>query len=80
MDHWEAATPREGAMASRNSNGNDRERPLDAEIERYREAADSALWQLEWIVGYLHKIRKPQIARVLDRNRKQILKDIGASG
>jgi hypothetical protein len=30
--------------------------------------------------GPIHKIRKPQIARVLDRNRKQILKDIGARG
>jgi hypothetical protein len=62
--------PREGcAMASRRSNGNDRERRLDAEIERYQEAADSALGQLEWIVGYLHKIRKPELARALDRNR-----------
>ena len=67
-------------MASRSSNGNDRERRVDAEIERYQEAADSALGQLEWIVGYLHKIRKPQIARALDRNRKQILKDIEARG
>jgi predicted aconitase len=64
-------------MASRNNNGNDRERRLDAEIGRYQEAADSALGQLEWIVGYLHKIRTPEIARALDRNRKQ-LKDLGA--
>jgi hypothetical protein len=33
-------------VASRNNNGNDRERRLDAEIERYREATDSALGQL----------------------------------
>jgi hypothetical protein len=65
-------------MASRSSKDNDRERRLDAEIERSQEAADSALGQLERIVGYLHKIRKPEIARALDRNRKQILKDIGA--
>jgi hypothetical protein len=64
-------------MASRRSNGNDRQRRLDAEIERYQEAADSALGQLEWIIGYLHKIRKPELARALDHNRKQILKDIG---
>jgi hypothetical protein len=61
-------------VASRRNN--DSERRLDAEIERYREATDSALGQLEWIVGYLHKIRKPEIARALDRNRKQILKDM----
>jgi hypothetical protein len=64
-------------VASRRNNDNDSERRLDAEIERYREATDSALGQLEWIVGYLHKIRKPEIARALDRNRKQILKDMG---
>jgi hypothetical protein len=64
-------------MASRSNNGNDRQPRLDAEIERYQEAADSALGQLEWIVGYLHEIRKPEIARALDRNRKQILKDMG---
>jgi hypothetical protein len=51
----------------------DGQRELDREIERYREASDSALDQLEWVVGYLNKIHKPQIARALDRNRKQIL-------
>jgi hypothetical protein len=49
---------------------------LDREIERYQEAAISALEQLEWIVGYLHKIRKPELAQVLDRNRKQIIESI----
>jgi hypothetical protein len=68
------------AMASRNDNGDDRERRLDAEIERYQKAADSALGQLEWIVGYLHDIGKPQIARAIERNRKQILKDFRATG
>jgi hypothetical protein len=52
----------------------DGQRELDREIERYREASDTALDQLEWVVGYLNKIHKPQIARALDRNRKQILK------
>jgi hypothetical protein len=59
-----------------NGNGNDRERELDREIERYREASVTALGQLEWVVGYLYKIRKPRIARTLDTNRKQILKDV----
>jgi hypothetical protein len=63
-------------MDSRNDNGNARQRELDREIDRNREAADSALGQLEWTVGYLHKIRKAEIARALDRNRKQILKDL----
>jgi hypothetical protein len=63
------------------SSGNgDRQRVLDREIERYREASVSALDQLEWVVGYLNKIRKPQIARALDRNRKQILQRVQAGG
>ncbi len=61
------------------SSGNgDGQRELDLEIERYREASDSALGQLEWVVEYLYKIRKPQIARVLDRNREQILQRVQA--
>jgi hypothetical protein len=58
-------------------NGNG-QREVDREIERYREASVSALDQLEWVVGYLNKIHKPQIARALDRNRKQILKRVQA--
>jgi hypothetical protein len=67
-------------MASGNDYRNDRLGELDDEIERYREATASALGQLEWIVEYLHKIHKPQIARALDRNRKQIVKDIRVRG
>ena len=62
-------------MDSRNRNGNARQRELDREIDHYKEAAISALGQLEWIVGYLHKIRRSEIARALDRNRKQIIED-----
>jgi hypothetical protein len=58
-------------------NGN-AQREVDREIERYREASVSALDQLEWVVEYLNKIHKPQIARALDRNRKQILKRVQA--
>ena len=64
-------------MGSRNGSGDRRLQELDEEIERYREATDSALGQLEWIVVYLHKIRKGQIARPLDRNRRQIIEEIG---
>jgi hypothetical protein len=69
-------------MGSRNSNnnGNDRLLELDDEVDRYREAADAALGQLEWIVGYLHKIRKGSIARALDRNRKQIIEEMRGLG
>jgi hypothetical protein len=57
----------------RETNGDDREREVDREIERYREAATSTLGQLEWVVRYLYEIRKPELARALDRNRKQII-------
>jgi hypothetical protein len=61
------------------SAGNDNgQREVDREIERYREASVSALDQLEWVVEYLNKIHKPQIARALDRNRRQILKRVQA--
>ena len=61
-------------MDSRTSNGNDHQR--DLELERYREATASALGQLDWIVGYLFKIGKPEIASVLNRNRKRIVEDL----
>jgi hypothetical protein len=61
-------------MASDENRNGDRER--DREIGRYRQAAISTLEQLEWVVGYLHKIRKPELAQVLDRNRKQIIERI----
>jgi hypothetical protein len=63
-------------MYSRETNGDDRARELDREIERYREAATTALGQLEWVIGYFYEIRKPELARALDRNRKQIVERI----
>jgi hypothetical protein len=42
------------------------------ETERYRRAADDALQQLNWCIGYLHGIRKAHIARVLAQNRSVI--------
>jgi hypothetical protein len=44
----------------------------DDEIERYRRAAEDALQQLDWCIGYLHGIRKTQISSVLSRNRSRI--------
>jgi hypothetical protein len=49
------------------------ERDVDRDIERYREAATYALEQLEWCVEYLYRVRKPDIAQVLARNRRRIL-------
>ena len=41
-------------------------------VEHYRRAAEDALQQLEWCIGYLHGIRRIRIARALARNRRQI--------
>ena len=42
------------------------------EVERYRQAAEDALQQLDWCIGYLHGIRKSHISRTLSRNRNFI--------
>jgi hypothetical protein len=42
------------------------------ELERYRQAAEDALQQLDWCIGYLHGIRKVDISRALARNRAHI--------
>jgi hypothetical protein len=44
----------------------------DEEIERYRRAAEDALQQLDWCIGYLHGIRKVDISKALAKNRSQI--------
>jgi hypothetical protein len=40
----------------------------------YRRAAEVALEQLNWCVGYLHRIRKHSVARRLAQNRAVILR------
>lgn len=42
------------------------------DTERYRRAAEDALQQLDWAIGYLHGIRKTEISRALARNRSHI--------
>jgi hypothetical protein len=42
------------------------------EAERYRHAAEDALQQLDWCIGYLHGIKKVKISRALARNRSVI--------
>jgi hypothetical protein len=42
------------------------------ETERYRQAAEDALQQLDWCIGYLHGIRKVGISRALAKNRAHI--------
>ena len=42
------------------------------ETDRYRQAAEDALHQLDWCIGYLHGIRKTKISQGLARNRSYI--------
>jgi hypothetical protein len=42
------------------------------EKDRYRQAAEDALQQLDWAIGYLHGIRKTGISKALARNRSHI--------
>ncbi|HEY6779076.1 MAG TPA: hypothetical protein VI122_21425 [Thermoleophilaceae bacterium] len=63
-------------MGSPETNDDDRASELNLEAERYRHAAAHALEQLEWIVGYLRKLRKSELASALDHNRREILERI----
>ena len=42
------------------------------EADRYRKAAEDALQQLDWAIGYLHGIRKTDISKALAKNRAHI--------
>jgi hypothetical protein len=53
------------------SDGNQADRKQE-EADRYRQAAEDALQQLDWAIGYLHGIHKVDISRALARNRSYI--------
>jgi hypothetical protein len=44
----------------------------DDELERWRRAAEDALQQLDWAIGYLHGIKKHPEAKALAANRRII--------
>jgi hypothetical protein len=46
------------------------------ELERYRRAAEDALQQLDWVIGYLHAIRQNREARMLSSNRQTIRRNL----
>jgi hypothetical protein len=52
--------------------GNSKQR----ETDRYRRAAEDALQQLDWAIGYLHGIRKVDISRALAQNRSYIRRQL----
>jgi hypothetical protein len=44
-------------------------RELEDEVDRYRQAVEDALQQLDWCIGYLHGSGRKGIARALSKNR-----------
>jgi hypothetical protein len=44
--------------------------------ERYRLAAEDALQQLDWCIGYLHAIRKSELSARLAQNRTMIKRNM----
>jgi hypothetical protein len=55
---------------TRQRNGNSESKQDEA--DRYRRAAEDALQQLDWTIGYLHGIKKTEISRALAKNRSFI--------
>ena len=54
-----------------------RARAKGDEVERYRRAAEETLHQVDWCISYLYRIRKPDIAQALERNRTTIRRRMG---
>jgi hypothetical protein len=61
-------------MSSRGASDMDEEQ---RRAERYREAAEVALEQLELVIGLLHRLRRSNIVEVLEKNRTTIVKRYG---
>lgn len=47
-----------------------------AETDRYRRAAEDALQQIDWCIGYLHGIRKTKLSQQLAKNRSFIKRNL----
>ena len=50
---------------------------LMEEVERYRSAAEDALQQLDWCIGYLAGCQKGRVARVLSANGRVVKAPVG---
>jgi hypothetical protein len=67
-----SSASRSGTSRSRRSANKD----ASGETDRYRRAAEDALQQLDWAIGYLHGIRKTDISKALAKNRSYIRKHL----
>ena len=59
-------------MARNDNDKKYQDHPKEKEADRYRKAAEDALQQLDWAIGYLHGIRKTEISKALAKNRTYI--------
>ena len=62
---------------ARETDHTDDSRPWRGDADHYREAAEATLDQLDWCIGYLHRIRKSAIADALARNQAEIRSRLG---
>jgi hypothetical protein len=68
---------RQSSSTSRQSNNSKSEtQKKQDEADRYRRAAEDALQQLDWAIGYLHGIKKTDISKALARNRSFIRREL----
>ena len=49
---------------------------MSSETDRYRQAAEDALQQIDWCIGYLHGIRKTRLSQQLAKNRNYIKRNL----
>jgi hypothetical protein len=66
------ASQQEAKQNARDARQRARIRELEDEVERYRQASEDALQQLDWCIGYMHGSRKVGLARALASNRSYI--------
>jgi len=67
-----SSSSRSGNSSSRSGNSSSKTAEKQDEADRYRQAAEDALQQLDWTIGYLHGIRKTDISKALAQNRSFI--------
>jgi hypothetical protein len=51
-------------------------RELTDELDRYKQASEDALQQLDWCIGYFHGCGKKGIAKALSQNRAFIRRSL----
>jgi hypothetical protein len=71
-----SSTKGSSSSSSQSSRSNNNSNSQAEDAERYRRAAEDALQQLDWAIGYLHGIKKTQISKALAQNRSYIRRNL----